>query len=439
MRATIAVFVSLLALLVALAWVYRDELIPGEVPAPASAGLPLLPTDTAPAAPAAGEPDATQATRTQPQTLPPAPGATAVVAPVTTEAIARAEPTPAAAVPAAAEPAVTAGLPGPGATIGAAEPAETGPSVESPEPSAHDEQVEQVEQEAEAFVSTLIEPDPVPVDVSDIDRFVPADQVLSLLPPDTVERIAGQAELLADPSLAADTPITVVKEIEEVELIMPERLIALSAGDLQHKVNILQGNQVVQKTVQEALEMHAADAGKAIPIVKKVRYFQITTPGELSLDTTVQGEAIIGVIKKPYHLEAATVADLLRKEKILDPEAVFYVRTVLDTDTQGIWGIVQSGLIDNFARGMAIRRGEEINTYRVEIPRYADEVLANRSSSFLGRLIYHKTLKSYVYNFKRNKMGRNPDELVPGQEIVIIKFLPDELIGIYKHFVAQQS
>lgn len=438
MRATTAVLVSLLALLVVLAWVYRDELIPGEVPAPVSAGHPLLPTDTAPAAPAAGEPDATQVTRTQPQTLPPAPGATAVVAPVTTEAIAPAEPTR-AAVPATAEPAVTAVLPDPGVTVEPAEPAEpaeTGPSVESPEPSARDEQVEQ---EAEAFVSTLVEPDPVPVDVSDIDRFVPADQVLSLLPPDTVERIAGQAELLADPSLAPDAPITVVKEIEEVELITPERLIALSAGDLQHKVSILQGDQVVQKTVQEALEMHAADAGKAIPIIRKVRYFQITTPGELSLDTTVQGEAIIGVIKKPYHLEAATVADLLRKEKILDPEAVFYVRTVLDTDTQGIWGIVQSGLIENFARGMAIRRGEEINTYRVEIPRYADEVLANRSSSFLGRLIYHKTLKSYVYNYKRNKMGRNPDELVPGQEIVIIKFLPDELIGIYKHFVAQQS
>ena len=53
------------------------------------------------------------------------------------------------------------------------------------------------------------------------------------------------------------------------------------------------------------------------------------------------------------------------KEQLLDPDAIFYLRTVKNGDEQGIWGIVHGGLISNFARGVAIRRGEEVNTYQV--------------------------------------------------------------------------
>ena len=44
-----------------------------------------------------------------------------------------------------------------------------------------------------------------------------------------------------------------------------------------------------------------------------------------------------------------------------------------------------------------------------------------------------------MYNFKKNRMGKNPDQVIPGQEIVIIKFEAEELIGIYTHFVAEQG
>jgi hypothetical protein len=54
-------------------------------------------------------------------------------------------------------------------------------------------------------------------------------------------------------------------------------------------------------------------------------------------------------------------------------------------------------------------------------------------------MIYDKTMRSYVYNFKQNRMGQNPDFVAPGQEIVIINFEPDELIRIYKHFTSQQG
>ncbi len=88
---------------------------------------------------------------------------------------------------------------------------------------------------------------------------------------------------------------------------------------------------------------------------------------------------------------------------------------------------------------MAIRRGRQIDTYKVDIPRDADELLRDQSSSFLGKLIYRKTQESHVYNFEHNRMGRNPDHVTPGQEIVIINFEPEELISIYKHFVTEQG
>lgn len=295
-----------------------------------------------------------------------------------------------------------------------------------------------LEEEAETFIETLTETNPEPVAAESADHFVRADQSISLLSTESILE-TSRAEILADPELTPDTPITVVKEIEQVEVITPEKLIAESGGDLGRPITVLEGNAVKETTVREVLAAHAKNPDKPISIVKKVRYYEITTPGELQLqldlDQTVQGEALVGVIKSPYHLEAATIADLLVEEKLLDPTAVFYVRTVRNTDSQGIWGIVQAGLVENFARGIAIRRGEELNTYQVDIPALADEVLANQSSSYLGRLIYVKSRDSYVYNYKHNKMGRNPDALLPGQQIVIVKFTPAELINIYKHFV----
>ena len=290
--------------------------------------------------------------------------------------------------------------------------------------------------EAEAFIETLTETDPEPVAVEDADHFVRSDQSISLLAPETIEQSTA-AEVLADSSLTPDSPITLVKEIEQVEVISPARLIAESGGDLEQTITVLAGGERVETTVREALQTHATNPEQPISVIKKVRHYQITTPKELheGLDQTVQGEELIGIIKKPYLLEAATIAEILIEEQLLDEESIFYVRTVKPGDEQGIWGIVQGGLISNFARGVAIGRGEEMNTYQVEIPQLADEVLDNHSSSYLGRLIHIKTLNTYVYNYKENRMGKNPDSLYPGQEIVIVRFSQDELIEIYKHFV----
>lgn len=295
-----------------------------------------------------------------------------------------------------------------------------------------------LDQEAETYISKLTEPDPDPVAVEKADHFISKDQILSLLPEGATEEITRE-ELASDPDLSPDTPITVVKKAEQIEITTPEKVIAEAEGDLDRKVKILEGGDVRESTARELLEQYRKDPDAEITIVKDVEYFVITTPKELLEDPTVAAGESLTIIRKPYWLEAATIAELLREQQALSPDSVFYVRTVRPSDKQGIWGIVHGGLIENFARGMAIRRGEEINTYQVEIPTGADERLADQSSSFLGKMIHKKTIESYVYNFTQNRMGRNPDRVIPGQEIVIINFHPDELVDIYKHFASQQG
>lgn len=295
-----------------------------------------------------------------------------------------------------------------------------------------------VEKEAEKYIASLTGTQSEPVAAEHADHFVTKDQVLSLLPEASIETTTP-LELARDRSLKPDTPITVVREVEQVETTTPEKLIAEAGGDLDKSIRVLESNDVRETTVRDVLERYSANPDEPITIVKTVQYFEITTPGEIAADKSLKPNQSIKIITRPYSLEAATVADLLRREKNINPDSVFYVRTVRPSDRQGIWGIIQDGLVSNFGQGMAIRRGKQVDTYKIDIPRDADERLSDQSSSFFGKLIYQKALQSHVYNFKHNRMGRNPDEIKPGQEIVIINFEPDELIDIYKHFVDQKG
>ena len=295
-----------------------------------------------------------------------------------------------------------------------------------------------VDSQAEAFVAKLTKTQPEPVPARSADHFVSKDQIISLLPESTIELTTLEG-IERNPALKPDTPITIIREAEQVETTTPEKIIAEAGGDLNRTVKVLDGEQVQEMTVREVLQRYADNPDDPISVVKTIQYFEITTPAEIARDTSLAPDQELKIITKPYRLEAATIAELLMREGKFDPDSIFYVRTIRDTDTQGIWGIIHDGIMSNFAQGMAIRRGKEIDTYKVDIPRDADELLTDQSSSFLGQLIHRKTAESHVYNFTKNRMGQNPDRILPGQEIVIINFEPDELIGIYKHFVAEQG
>ena len=295
-----------------------------------------------------------------------------------------------------------------------------------------------VEADAQTYIAKLTEPDTQPIEIEKADHFITQDQVISLIPEAAIENMT-LAELTADPNITANSPITLVKLVEQIEITTPERMIAESGGDIDSIVRIVEQEKVTSRTVREVLADYAKNPNKPIMIIKDVEYFEITTPAELAEDAALLPGTALQIVRKPYRLEAATVAELLRQEMEIRPDSIFYVRTVRETDAQGIWGIVHDGIVGNFSQGMAIRRGEEVNTYKVTIPKDADEALADQSSSFLGRLIYAKTAQSHVYNFQDNRMGTNPDRIYPGQEIVIINFEPEELIDIYKHFLSNSG
>jgi hypothetical protein len=325
---------------------------------------------------------------------------------------------------------------GPQPVPGTAEPAAlAGPAA--PVAAVKDAADVAVQQQAERFVSTLTELASEPVKVEQADHFVTADQMLRLVPEGAIEKTSSRL-LLNDPTLTPNTPITVVREAEQVERVTPEKLIARSSGNLDMPIKVLEREQVRNTTVREVLEQARRSPDKPIDLVTRTEYYEQTTPAELAARSAGQDDEPIRVIRNHRGLEASSVGDLIRAEGV-DSDSLFYVRTVRPEDTQGIWGIVQDGIIDNFARGMAIRRDKDINVYKVDIPADADERRRDQTSSYLGKLIHDKTRASHVYNFNLNRMGRNPDRIYPGQEIVIIDFRPEELIDIYKHFVAQRG
>ena len=310
------------------------------------------------------------------------------------------------------------------------------------------------EAEAKKYVETLTNTAPQTISVDRADHFVTEERVISLVPEDTIENVSVE-ELARDETLSPDTPITVVREVEQIETAVPEQLIADSGGDLDKTLRfqvtyddsqdeaeqedsrpkVVDEDTVAVLTVREALERIRTEPDKPLTVIRTVRYFEVMTLKEL-LDSTRGDDAFLNVVTQPYRIASATLADLLQREKEKNPDSIFYLHTVQDTDDQGIWGIVHFGLIDNFARGMAIRLGEDVETYTVDIPRHADERLDDQSSSFLGKLIDRKTKNSYVYNYRENRMGRNPDRIYPGQELVIINFELEELKAIHKHFAS---
>ena len=133
--------------------------------------------------------------------------------------------------------------------------------------------------------------------------------------------------------------------------------------------------------------------------------------------------------------ETLTIRALLEGTVEVGEHDVFYVHAVTSDDHQGLWGIIQKGVTENFARGVRLTLNERTDTYRVSVPPDADEVLEDHSSSPLGLMIYRKSRETIVYNRKLGRLTQDPDvTLFPGNELIIVGFKPAELIGLYKHF-----
>lgn len=150
----------------------------------------------------------------------------------------------------------------------------------------------------------------------------------------------------------------------------------------------------------------------------------------------------IGSPSKPQNkmisITQLPAADQIRLQELLNnPDnaagTLFYIHGVSNSDKQGLWGIIQSGLTDTFSRGIQLKKQQ----IRTVIPQVADERLANSTSSFLGAILDEKVKDTYVYNYAKGVLGQNPNLINPGQELIIVSFTQDELINIYNHFSNQ--
>lgn len=141
-----------------------------------------------------------------------------------------------------------------------------------------------------------------------------------------------------------------------------------------------------------------------------------------------------GLAAETDHL---TRLDRLRLQELLNnpnqaADEIFYIHSVRDADRQGLWGIIHLGLIETFARG--IRVEDRSRLLSTQIPEDADEPLADQRSSWLAHLLKRKVEETWVFNYRQGLLGRNPNVIHPGQQLVIVRFSEDELINIYNHF-----
>lgn len=290
-------------------------------------------------------------------------------------------------------------------------------------------------EEARQYIAEITEHEDDPVEVTNADDFVSRDEPISLFPEKEYET---QTLNKLKENVQPDAPLTIVRKQDQVEMTTAKELLAENGGNLQARVRILEGGNVRETTVGKVLDnMPSPDS--PVSVIRQTENLEVTTLRELMDNETLAADEPLKVIREPYRLQTTTVGELLMGEEAATENSIFYVRNITKNDVQGLWGIVHNGLVKNFASGIAIRRGQEIRNYQVDIPATADERLADQSSSFLGKMIDRKTRESYVYNYEQGIMGKNPDLVRPGQEVVIIGFTPEELYEIYEHFVTRSE
>ncbi len=265
------------------------------------------------------------------------------------------------------------------------------------------------------------------LDARNADSFVTGDQKIYIGAEPGYQEIAA-GDLLKQIGMKPDTPITVIREREQVEYRTPSQLLDRYGGNREQKIRILRGGHVVEVTLGTLETEYAGRMDEPLPTVLMVEYPEHLTPGELAEDETVK------LVEGKYRKSEMSLSEVFGSRLQGTEDTVFYVRTVEKKDVQGLWGIIHHGLTENFGKGIAIQRGAAQERYQVDIPRTADE-REGAASSFLGKLIDDKVQQSFVYNLEQDRMGAGPDTIFPGQELVIIAFTVDELLAIYQHFI----
>ncbi|GAA0681803.1 hypothetical protein GCM10009104_03180 [Marinobacterium maritimum] len=226
-----------------------------------------------------------------------------------------------------------------------------------------------------------------------------------------------------DPS--SPTPVSESTRLEAREHIKSlTQQAAEDTLDVAAANHFVTGSQLLQlpetkQETEQAIALNPTDSDSATS-------FAVDLPTPTNTDSGLEAQSPI-----------LTPQDRLRLQELLNnpnqaADEIFYVHSVRNSDQQGLWGIIHQGLIETFTRGIRIE--DRSRLLSAHIPADADEPLTDQRSSWLGHLLKRKVEETWVFNYQQGLLGRNPNVIHPGQQLVIVRFSEDELIDIYNHF-----
>jgi len=291
------------------------------------------------------------------------------------------------------------------------------------------------EQEAEIFVNNLATTEEFITINENEDRFVRNDSVIVL--PDLEYLATTKQGLLADKSLNPDTPITLnYVTHDEVKTTLAE--LSDTIEDPASPITIItdDGTQIISP-LADLLHHQDLELSTVITRVIPHKHRIDTTIGELKNIDIPADLPLIATITRGS--QAVTLKDLTKSESLPD-DALFYLHRVTDRDVQGLWGIIQTGLVDKFKLGIELQGiSRHKDLIQAIIPDDADEKLPSGLSSFLGKILKSKVDNSFIYNLKTRSMGHDANLIFPGQQLILIHFPSIELKQIYQFFTEHRD
>jgi len=297
---------------------------------------------------------------------------------------------------------------------------------------------EVTEQEAQAFVEALTTPqqqETIIAITEGQDQFVRHDGLISL--PKLENRTTTAAQLLADTSLTSDTELT-VRYTNEQHITTSLAELAESIEDHTAAITIINNDgQQITAPLADLINQAQGNTSAVITHIKKTMVIKQLTVSELA-QLDIAGDQPIQVTIN-HGEQQLSIKEIIQSADIADNE-LFYLHRVSEHDQQGLWGIIQAGLIDKFRQGLSIEgisRNKDL--MQVTIPADADEKLTSGLSSFLGKILNNKVTSSYIYNYSSRTMGHDPDVIHPGQQLVLIHFSAGELKQVYQFFSAKRN
>ena len=291
------------------------------------------------------------------------------------------------------------------------------------------------ENEASAFVDNLAPERQQAITINEYqDQFVRADSIIAL--PRLEERVTTLEKLMADDSLEDDTPLTLnyIEESCEQTTISD---IGKREEDHIAPITVITGSgEEITAPLTDLLKRN--DIDETVTEIRRENKQRQLMAGKLA-DSGIASDQEMNVTINRGVQEIA-IKDIFGDDiDMMTDNSLLYLHRVTEADRQGLWGIVQTGLIEIFRRGMHLEGLGRQSTVSVIIPPDADEPLPDGFSSFLGKILDGKVSVSYVYNFKTNSMGRDPNLVYPGQQLILIRFSPDELRDIYMYFAERRG